>query len=214
MTRLKSLLDLVSTALVILAAGALLYTTFMRTPETARAAQGPPPPQSVTETLSAEAVRHSLGTGTVAIVEFSDFQCPYCARHAQEVFPHIKKALIDTGKTRYVAMHLPLPMHANALAIAIASECAGGKFWDVREGLFSAPAAPYVDGALASCTNDPATKALVEGDMKEATRLKVTGTPSFFVGKVRADGGIELRRRFGGGSAFSVFEAEVAKLKG
>jgi protein-disulfide isomerase len=74
----------------------------------------------------------------VAVIEFSDFQCASCQRHALEAQPVIDEQFIDTGKVLWVFKNLPLAMHANAPAAAAAAECAGdqGKFWDLHRLLF------------------------------------------------------------------------------
>ena len=74
----------------------------------------------------------------VTIIEFSDLQCPYCARNALNTFPEIKRNYIDTGKVRYVARDFPLDMHPFAMPAAVATRCAGeqGKFWEYRHALF------------------------------------------------------------------------------
>ena len=74
----------------------------------------------------------------VTIVEFSDLQCPHCARNALNTFPEIKRNYIDTGKVRYVARDFPLDMHPFAMPAAVATRCAGeqGKFWEYRHALF------------------------------------------------------------------------------
>lgn len=74
----------------------------------------------------------------IAIVEFSDYQCPYCVRHAKQVFPDLKKNFMETGKVKYYLRNFPLSFHAKARDAAIVSECAGkqGKQWDAHEYLF------------------------------------------------------------------------------
>ena len=66
----------------------------------------------------------------LVIVEFTDYQCPACRRHAVQTQPLVDEVLIDTGKVRWVHKNLPLAEHANALAAAAAAECAG------RQGFF------------------------------------------------------------------------------
>ncbi|MCM2313008.1 MAG: DsbA family protein, partial [Steroidobacteraceae bacterium] len=67
----------------------------------------------------------------VTIIEFTDLQCPYCARHATQTFPRLQREYIDTGKLRYTSRDLPLPFHSFAMPAAVASRCAGeqGRFW-------------------------------------------------------------------------------------
>jgi len=75
----------------------------------------------------------------LVVIEFTDFQCPACRRHAQEVQPAIDAALIDTGKVLWVSKHLPLSMHPQAPIAAAAAECAGDQqqYWAMREAMFA-----------------------------------------------------------------------------
>lgn len=74
----------------------------------------------------------------VMILEFSDLQCPYCARYVRETFPQIQKNFIATGKVVYVFRHFPLSGHPQAQIAAEAVECAGlqGQFWPMHEHVF------------------------------------------------------------------------------
>ncbi len=134
----------------------------------------------------------------VVILEFSDLQCPFCARYALQTFPELKRNYIDTGKVRYVARDLPLPMHAYAIPAAVAVRCAGdqGRFWEFREALFARQAdlaqAPYdaVATQLAldlprfqSCRSDGRAEAEVRADVERAQSLGITATPSFLIGE-------------------------------
>ena len=75
----------------------------------------------------------------VTVVEFSDFQCPFCSRFFQQTLPLIEENYIDTGKIKFVYKDLPLDnLHPNARAAHIAAECADeqGKFWEYHDVLF------------------------------------------------------------------------------
>lgn len=135
----------------------------------------------------------------VTIIEFTDLQCPYCARFAQQTFPQLKRDYIDTGKLRYTSRDLPLPMHEFALAAAVASRCAGeqGKFWEYREALFAAQqtlgARPYariaadlgLDTArLDACREDGRQEAIVRAELALAAQSGIQSTPSFVIGRV------------------------------
>jgi protein-disulfide isomerase len=79
-------------------------------------------------------------TARVAIIEFSDYECPFCARHALNTLPELAKEYIDTGKIRYVFRNLPLEsIHPNAMRAAVAAECAGeqGKYWQLHDRMFA-----------------------------------------------------------------------------
>ena len=73
------------------------------------------------------------------MVEFSDYQCPFCGRYARETFPGIKEQYIDKGQIRYAVVDQPLPMHPDAPKAAEAAHCAKdqGRFWEMHDALMS-----------------------------------------------------------------------------
>jgi protein-disulfide isomerase len=76
----------------------------------------------------------------MVVIEFSDFECPFCREHALGAQPIIDEALVATGDVLWVFKHLPLEIHPGALSAAVAAECAGdqGQFWEMHDLLFSA----------------------------------------------------------------------------
>ncbi len=74
----------------------------------------------------------------VAIVEFSDFQCPFCGKLYREGGAEVKTNYVDTGKVRYYFRDFPLGFHPNAWPTSIAARCAGdqGKYWEMHDKLF------------------------------------------------------------------------------
>jgi protein-disulfide isomerase len=129
----------------------------------------------------------------VTVVEFSDFQCPFCSR-AEPVVKEVEKEF--GGDVRVVWKHLPLSFHPNAMPAAIASEAARqqGKFWEMHDKLFAEQKALSevtcvryakdlgLDAArFERSLRDPATRARVEADAKLAADAGVTGTPTFLV---------------------------------
>lgn len=74
----------------------------------------------------------------VTIIDFSDFECPFCRRFFEETFSKIKKDYIDTGKAVFYYRHFPLAFHPLAQPFAQASECANeqGKFWEMHDKIF------------------------------------------------------------------------------
>lgn len=85
---------------------------------------------------------HVLGDSNakVVLVDFSDYECPYCIRHFNQTWPDIKKNYVDTGKVKLVFKNFPLNFHPNAQKAAEAAECASdqGKFWEMHDKIFSA----------------------------------------------------------------------------
>ena len=74
----------------------------------------------------------------VTLVEFSDYQCPFCSRHYKQVMPDLVKNFVDTGKLKYVMFEFPLAMHANAKGASQAALCAGdqSKYWEMHNKMF------------------------------------------------------------------------------
>jgi protein-disulfide isomerase len=133
-------------------------------------------------------------TAKVTIIEFSDYQCGYCAKYARETLPQIASEYIDTGKVRYVQLDMPLDMHKLAFKAAEASHCAGeqGKFWEMSHQLFENQRAlePWGANATAigidaakfeSCLSSGKYTAAVRADMAQAAAAGITGTPGFIV---------------------------------
>ena len=75
----------------------------------------------------------------VTIVEFTDYQCPFCKRFEAETWPQLKRNYVDTGKVRFIVRDLPLEFHDSALPAAEAAHCAGeqGKFWPMHDALIA-----------------------------------------------------------------------------
>lgn len=137
----------------------------------------------------------------IVIVEFSDFQCPFCERFYSQTLPQLKSNYIDTGKAKLIYRDYPLGFHPNAMPAAIAAECAGaqGKYFEYHDILFENQAAwsPLADAKetfngyakqlgldankFSTCVADPKTKAEVEADTNEGSQYGVSGTPSFFI---------------------------------
>jgi protein-disulfide isomerase len=135
----------------------------------------------------------------VTIIEFTDLQCPYCARFAIQAFPELRRNYIDTGLVRFASRDLPLPMHAYAVPAAVAARCAGeqGRFWEFREALFAAQATlgpeTYVEQArkhgldleaFAACRSDGRQAANVRADLDLARANGITATPSLIIGRL------------------------------
>ena len=152
------------------------------------------PPQSVVLDLGK---RPSKGesAASITLVEFLDYQCPYCGRFSRETMPQIEKDYIETGKVKYVVVNLPLDaMHKSAFKAAEAVACAGeqGKFWEMHERLFNnqdtidqwkshADAVGLDVGKFQECLDSGRQAAQVRDDIANAHGAGVTGTPSFFL---------------------------------
>lgn len=168
---------------------------------TAAPAQGMP--QNLT--VRGDAI-HVLGKSDapLTMVEFTDYQCPFCGRFEANTFPEIKKNYIDTGKLRLIVRDLPLEgLHPYALKAAQASHCAAdqGKFWEMKDLLFKNQNKLDADSLNGYATaglglnGDTFKKCMADGKhLKEiaaeagyAQSLGLTGTPSFIIGKTEGD---------------------------
>ncbi|HEX5475170.1 MAG TPA: DsbA family protein [Vicinamibacterales bacterium] len=131
----------------------------------------------------------------VVIVEFTDYQCPYCGAFAAATFPQIDRNYIATGKIRYVVKNLPIEsIHPQAFRAAVGALCAGdqGHYWEMHDRLFAnqkqlAPARIEAEAAATgidmtafrSCLTGTSHDALIRADVDEAARAGVDGTPMF-----------------------------------
>jgi protein-disulfide isomerase len=161
----------------------------------------------------------------VTLIEFTDQQCPHCARHALETFPLIRRNYVDTGKLRYTSRDLPLPFHPFALPAAVAARCAGeqGRFWEYRARLFEEQSrlgtAPYQELALDlgldvarfdACRSDGRQEANVRADIELAHAQGIGSTPSFVIGRL-ADG-VFTGETFSGAQSYARFAARIDAL--
>ena len=172
-----------------------------------RRAQPPQPPRVVAEVSVADQPIKGKKDATVTLVEFSDYQCPYCSRFFQTTLPTLTKEYIDTGKVRYAFRDFPLDqIHPNARKAAEAAHCAGdqGKYWEMHDLLFQNQQALEIDklktyasrldldsAAFATCVDTEKYKTKVQKNLEDGVKAGVRGTPSFFVGKTRPDGTIQ-----------------------
>lgn len=148
------------------------------------------PPHVDVDTKNAE----SLGSekAAVTLVEFADYECPYC----QKVAPDVKKLKADFGdRLTLTYKDFPLPMHSRAEKAAEASRCASkqGKFWEFHDELFrskeldvdqlkaQARALKLDSTQFDKCLDSGEEAAAVDSDRKEGTRLGINGTPAFFI---------------------------------
>ena len=159
----------------------------------------------------------------VQIVEFSDFQCPFCKR----ALPGVTQMLEKYGNQVYFTYrHLPLSrIHPRARELAEASECAAeqGKFWPFHDAIFDSDVNGIETKELAgkagvkdpkkfaACVDKHQYAARVDEDMKAAESLFIGGTPTFLVGQRTGTGGIK-GVLLEGAQPINVFEREIEKL--
>jgi len=156
----------------------------------------------------------------VTIVEWSDFECPFCARFYSETLWQIDEGYIKAGKVRFVYRDFPLGFHSNAQKAAEAAECAGeqGNYFEMHDKLFE----EGVNGGVSSfkqfaldlkldalkfneCLDSGEMESEVKKDMSDGASIGIKGTPGFVING----------QLVSGAQPFSVFqqviESELAK---
>lgn len=130
----------------------------------------------------------------VTIIEFSDFECPFCARAANGPIKEVIKEYVETGKAKLIFRQLPLPFHSSAQVAAEAAECANeqGKFWELHDMIFANQGAlsranliEWAKGIgitdIEECLDSGKYTAEVQADMMDGQSAGIQGTPSFLI---------------------------------
>lgn len=137
----------------------------------------------------------------LVMVEYTDFQCPFCKRNYDQTYPSLKKDYIDTKKIAYISKNFPLDFHPSAQKSAEASECAQeqGKYWEMHDKMFGVSTSDGatllvanlkqyardlgLDGAkFDSCLDSGKYASAITASAATGQTVGVTGTPGFFVG--------------------------------
>lgn len=171
----------------------------------------------------------------VTLIDFSDYECPFCKRYFTDTYPQLKKDYIDTGKVKMVFRDLPLNFHQNAFKEAEAAECArkqGGDsvYYKYHDQIFTKTTSngtglaldqlPVIAKELGlnlnkfqACLDSGEFKAEVDKDLADAGKAGASGTPTFFIGKSTSSGEIEGVKIVGAQpySAFKVIIDEQLK---
>ncbi len=191
-------------------------------------ARMPPPVEAINVSLSiAGSPLKGDKNAKLTLIEFSDYQCPYCKRHEQATMPQLEKDYIESGKLRYVFRDFPLEaLHPDAFKAHEAAHCAGdqGKYWEMHNQLFNGSPALQLDklpgyAAQLGLQADPFRQCLESGkyaeqvrkDLDEGQKLGVRGTPTFFLGVTEGDE-VKQVKAIRGAHPFTVFKQEIDAL--
>jgi len=192
------------------------------------AAKRPDAPPLPTEPISI-ADRLAVGNqkAPVVVIEYSDYQCPFCERFERNTFTTLNDVYVKQGRVRWIYRHLPLEsIHASAFTSAEAAECAAaqGRFAEYhrllsrnRARLDPSSLSRYaqeadLDGsAFAECMKGDAS-GKVRADVQSASTFGINGTPSFLLGTLEADGRVRLRERLVGAVSLAEFQASIDKI--
>jgi protein-disulfide isomerase len=157
-----------------------------------------PDPDRPNQTMAGDFYRGNPDA-KVVVIEFSDFQCPFCRKHTLETQPILDEQFVATDQIRWVFKHFPLTIHPQAPAAGAAAECAAeqGKFWEMHDKLFntmqewsvSDPTPVFADlaqqleldvDAFTTCVTGEEAASRVQEDLEAGTPF-VRGTPTFIV---------------------------------
>lgn len=219
MPKMKFAIDVIGTVAVAAAIG-FMVAKGGSTHSNTRASAKPLP--KVPITLDGAQVRGDR-RAPVAVLEFADFECPFCAAFARDVLPELARSYLDTGRAFLAVRQMPLSIHRMAKPLAQAVVCAGAKdrFWHMNQWLFTRPTTPDMPAVVSQaealgldksefigCVTDVAPR-VVEADLAHAKALAVDATPTFFVGRVRGDGRLQVTERIVGSEKFAAFEKAI-----
>jgi protein-disulfide isomerase len=165
----------------------------------------------------------------VVLLEFADYQCPFCARFYRETFPRIDKNYILAGKIKFIFRNFPLERsHPYAFKAAEAAICSGeqGKFWAMHQRLFDLQDSRYFNDwanhsktlALDSdrfmrCLDDEATASKVKKDLADGKSAGVKVTPTFLLGMADSkDSQVKIFNKIEGAEDYSTFKKALDDL--
>jgi protein-disulfide isomerase len=200
--------------------------------------QKPAQPQATTQPNPSTPVKVDISNSPIlgdknaplTLVEFSDYECPFCKKSFDELLPELKKNYISTGKLRLVYKNLPLPFHQNAAKEAEAALCAKDQGGDVsyfkyHDAIFTKTAGGGTGIALdqlpvlakgiglnvtqfQKCLDSAKFKAQVDKDTAEAQKVGAGGTPTWFLGKTTTGDSVEGTIMVGA-QPFSAFKTAI-----
>jgi protein-disulfide isomerase len=197
----------------------------------ARLGAAPPP----TPALEAISVGDNPFLGNknarVVLLDFSDYQCPFCGRFVRETMPQLEQEYIKTGKVKYVFRDLPIEtIHPFALKAAEAVHCAGEQstYWEMHNRLYQnqnaldagsmhahAQALGINLPAFTACLNSGKYATGIRRDMADASAAGISGTPTFVIGLVNTrnpnDQNIKVLQQIIGAQPFEAFKAALEK---
>ena len=167
----------------------------------------------------------------VSLIEFADYQCPFCARFYRETLPQIEENYTFTGKVKFFFRNFPLERsHPQAFKAAVAANCAGeqGKFWAMHHRLFThqeelgskdllqhAKMLALDSSKFTRCLDSEESAAKVRKDLAEGEKAGVKVTPTFFLGFASPNNPkITLQKTIIGAKPYSDFKEAIDSLLG
>ncbi|MBU1151754.1 DsbA family protein, partial [Patescibacteria group bacterium] len=177
-------------------------------------------PKYVEQDMSGNGAMEGSKDAPVTMVEFSDFECPYCGRYSTDTYKQIKENYVDTGKIKYVFRNLPLGFHAGAYPAALAAQCVRDQlgdsaFFEMHNAIYADQSVLQGDAAAGlkklalevgvngdaydGCIATDKFKEEITKDTADAASIGINGTPGFVVGG----------KIISGAQPYAVFEAAI-----
>jgi protein-disulfide isomerase len=161
----------------------------------------------------------------VAILEFADFECPYCGQFAHDTYPQLVENYVKTGKVVFFYHDFPLSEHPYADQAAEAAQCAAeqGKYWEMHDDLFAHQAQPPertisadaqvlgIDAAkMKDCISRGRYAEAIQKSAQDARKMGVRATPSFLLGIMDSDGhDLRVLRALRGAYTYDAFKVAL-----
>lgn len=191
-------------------------------------ALGPTPDKPIVVSIEGGATKGAKNA-KVTLVEFTDYQCPFCSRHFRDTLPQIENDYVKTGKIQYVLREFPLEsIHPLAFKAAEAANCSGdqGKYWEMHDRLFanqnalaatqlpSHAQAVGLDAAkFKTCLDSGKYAAKLRKDLADAQQNGINGTPTFFIGLSDPKSSeIKAVRKIVGAQNYAAFKTAIDAL--
>ena len=225
----KTALEIFTTAVLLGAAGVVVWAS-LRPPAQVQVVdqrpQGPsrPEPPVPLQPVSLDgAIYRGSSTAHVGLLEFSDFQCPYCGKFAREILPRIVEKYVKSGQVLLAFRQLPLerthPWALKASKLAICAE-KQGRFWEIHDRFFEKPvqaegdfraralAGGVDEVSLDRCLAGGLPGEMVRRDLEIAKELQLSSTPIFLVGSLNGNQ-LKVRRLVMGARPFIDFDEAI-----
>jgi protein-disulfide isomerase len=168
------------------------------------------------------------GAAGVAIIEYADFECPFCGKYEREVYPQIFDNYVKTGKVRLFYRDLPIPIHPHAMLAARSARCAGeqGKYWEMHDSLFAKQTGFTEKGLseraaglgievtkFSECLSSDRFTDAIRERIAEAQKMGIDGTPTFFLGTIAPNGDlVNIDRSIVGAEPYKDFKSNLDEL--
>lgn len=222
------ILSAVTTVVLLVAAGTIIWKDHFSSPVVDAGIGGRQVPLPAEPMEISGVQTMGVGSAPLAIVVFSDFECPFCAKFAKDVLPALKADYVATGRAILAFRHLPLKIHPLAERAAISAECASrvspDGFWTMHDSIFAHPSSLTEDnlGTIAvkaglntpdyvKCMGEPSSA--VERDKAYVASLGLQSTPVTFVG-LNTPRGVEVKFAVPGARPVKDFSSQIDELLG